>query len=338
MGYSVHTISSITEIPALWAAFASAEGWTVDTSNPNQPVITRTGYPNAMPIRLKATISGNNHDITVDSPTGEVTSASVTRSPVLNPDAVANGQYAVAPTKVHFIGRGTSEPFIATVIEYGYNLYRHIYTGYMEKCSSYEGGEVISGSNFMPIGMATSSSTVEFRSRNYISHLFEYVNPASTTLYIGGVRVIHPNNPTPFRRFYANGFTSSIDGFANASRNSTVMGGWRDCVNGGYGIVGRSNYSMGAVLSKIRLLITKDQGGVTRFQNIGNVAGIRFINIQDLEPGQQVSTGSKNFIVFPAFSKSTSTSISTASGLSTQAQRRARSETSHYLGYAYELD
>lgn len=334
MAYAVHAITSITEIPALWAAFAASAGFIVDNSVPSAPTIKHPGYAGGLPFRMQTSISGLNHDIRVDSAT-VVTNVSVTRSPILNPTLTTGGAAAVLPTKVHFIGDTTGEPFLATVVEYGFNLYRHVYVGYMEKSSSYSGGEVISGSNFAPTELGSGVQSTVY---NAARSIYQPPFCVSTNLEAGGVRVVHANSPAAWRRFWATGTTSSatISTFASTSRGVTVLGGWRDNVNTGYANSGQSNFSSSAILSPVNLLITKDNSGKTVFQQIGRVSGARMVNVRNIEPGAQVAVGSKNWIVFPCISKRSDPTYQQASPAS--GSRYPNINNSSHEGMAYRIN
>lgn len=301
MAYTVHTITSVTEIPALWASFAASVGFTVDTSIPAAPTIKHPGFAGGLPFRMQTAISGSNHDIRVDSAT-VVTNVSVTRSPILNPTLVTGAWAVVLPTKVHFIGNTSGEPFLATVVEYGFNLYRHVYVGYMEKSASYTGGEVISGSNFCPTELSSGAAVNAY---NALRSINQPPFCVTDNLEAGGVRVAHAKSPSVWRRFFASGTTSGsdINTYASTSRGSTVLGGWRDSVNTGYANSGQSNFASAAILTPINLLITTNSSGKTGFQQIGRVSGARMVNVRNIEPGAQVAVGSSNWIVFPVFSK-----------------------------------
>lgn len=334
MAYSVHAITSITEIPALWAAFASSIGFTVNTSVPSAPTIKHPGYADGLPFRMQTNVSGMNHDIRVDSAT-VVTNVSVTRSPILNPTMTAGGAAVVLPTKVHFIGSTVGEPFLATVVEYGYNLYRHIYVGYMEKSSSYTGGEVISGSNFAATELSSLITTYQYNADRAV---YQPPFSISTNQEAGGVRVVHANSPSAWRRFFASGTGSYTDitGFASTSRGVTVMGGWRDGVNTGYANSGQSNFSSSAILAPVNLLITKNNAGKTVFQAIGKVSGARMINIRNIEPAAQVTVGSKDWIVFPTISKRSTPTYQ--QGTSTTGSRYPNINNSSHEGMAYRTN
>ena len=301
MAYTTHTITSITEIPALWAAFAASVGFTVDTSVAGAPTIKHPSYAGGLPFRMQTNITGMNHEIRVDSAT-VVTNVSVTRSPITNPTLTAGGAFTSLPTKVHFIGSTTGEPFLATVVEYGFNLYRHVFVGYMEKTSAYTGGEVISGSNFITSELTNANQTYPYNNTRAWNQPPFCVSAALET---GGVRVIHANSPNAWRRFIATGTTdnANIQTYARTSIGTTVIGGWRDGINTGYANSGQSNFSSSVILAPVNLYITKDVSGKTAFQHIGRVSGTRMVNVRNIEPGAQVTVGSSNWVAFPVFSK-----------------------------------
>ena len=132
MAYQESVVSSITEIPALIATFAAANGWTVSGAN-----YTRPG--GGITFVLDATISGAAHTL---SWTQGTESARII-SPRLN--GTSETPVTSIPSKVHLFAATTPQPFIAIVVEYGFNSYRHLYLGNMVKAGAYTGGEVIAG-------------------------------------------------------------------------------------------------------------------------------------------------------------------------------------------------
>ena len=139
MTYSAQVVTAVTDIPSAISAFAFARGWTQASDT-----ITRPGGGRAFDIR--ATIAGTNnreHRVFIEDnldPTGRLV---WTQMPWI--DGVSGNPVVLTPTKLHLFGNNTPwapEPFIACVIECGYNHYRHLYIGNAVKAGSYTGGEL----------------------------------------------------------------------------------------------------------------------------------------------------------------------------------------------------
>lgn len=340
MAYTSHLITTLSEVVPLWAAFASSCGWTVDNSTPAAPAITHPGQPGSLPMRMKYETSGTyGRRLVVDSPSSTIITGSARMtSPVLNPTQTSGGQSVSAPTRVHFMGSTTGTPYIATVVEFGYNSYRHVYVGFMEKSSSYGGGEVFSATWGIEDGGSITGNQIGWAAPAGGKPLFNAASSVNGGNNRGGVRVVHASVPIPWREFRATtGGGSDINGWANSTRDITVFGGYLEGPNTGYAIAGKSEYAVSAVVAPIPLLLTVTIAGVLYFKNIGRPTGVRHINVENFEPGAQVSVGSRNFIVFPWMSKRPTTTVNFGTSALPSASRVPNFETSGYLGYAYEI-
>lgn len=341
MAYSSHLITTLQEVIPLWAAFAQSIGWTVNTTVPAAPTITHPTQAGAAPFRLQySTNSTYGRRLTVDSPDATVTGTARSNAPVLNPTLTAGGSVISAPTKVHFVGSTSGAPFLATIVEFGFNSYRHIYVGYMNKSSAYDGGEIMSATWGMETGSPTGTQ-IAWDTTNGVKPLFTgctQVTGAGTDR--GGLRVVHAKCPIPWREFRANtpNSTADLNYFAATTRDITAIGGYLDGSSTGYAIAGKSEYTVSAVVAPIPILLTTTIGGNCYFRNVGTPRGIRHINMENFEPGAQVAVGSRNFIVFPWMSKRSNTVTIFPPSTVAIANRHPQAENSAYMGYAYELD
>lgn len=337
MAYSVHNISALTDVPALVGAFALANGFDTDLSDANAPIITCPGDSNSvetnLPVRLQATISGTNnqnHDLfwstNVDSNSAafDTDNSAFTTSPKLNGSATNNPTVSL-PTKVHIFGGavGTNSPFIAIVIEYGFNLYRHLFFGKMEARGDYTGREVCCGAT----GPRNSSGSVRnWYSSSHGQFLFSAAQELWSASLAGFCRIVHADNPTEFRTFTRPITTTTpFDEFTNAQ----VVGGFQDAFNDGFVARGISPFSGVVPLVPINLYAPMPIVGDTSFVPIGRPPGVRLVNMRDLEPGQQIEVGNETWRVFPHSSKREDLTITP------NAFNWPTLESSYYLGYAY---
>src|SRR5262245_47611932 len=145
MAYSEHLISSMEDIPALFATFAESVGWIVGSTSDGLATVRHPTLPNAAEFAIYAIIAGLSHDLVVtrvDTTPTQTAYECRTRSPILGHPAATR-----IPSKLYLFGNLVPEPFLIATVEYGFNLYRHVYVGNMEKLGSYDGGEVFSASN-----------------------------------------------------------------------------------------------------------------------------------------------------------------------------------------------
>ena len=338
MAYQVSNVSALSEIPAIVGTFAATVGFTVDSSTPSAPIVTHPTEAGALSFKLEAQTAHPGSGITAltyyDRLVWTCTTAgplpAAAYSPRLHSGAAA--PTTPAPTKVHLFGALTPEPYIAIVIEYGYNLYRHLYLGHMVKASGYTGGEIISGQG-VGSGVTTSSDLNSDPSRFYASHndLFSGSQSFNST-HCGGARIVHAGNATAWRSFYKNSTWSTNFETTMASQGSSIiLGGYQDPVNYGYAAEGRAPYSAQVILPPIDLYIGQIVGGFTRFQFVGYPPGIRMVLLDQLDPGAEVTVGSDTWMVFPALRKSASSSVPVGS----ISPYWPIADSSAYRGYAY---
>lgn len=319
MAYQESIVSAITDIPALVATFAASEGWTV--SGTTSPILTRPG--GGLSFQLTAGISGSDHTLQwAESGGSTATNNARVTSPKLNGTA---GSPAVSiPSKVHLFADTDPEPFMAIVIEYAFNSYRHLYLGNLVKASNFTGGEVISGAQAFN-SASSSHYPMSYRSSEYLfsGHWKGVLAEANS----GGLYAAHANNPTAWRKFFCDAsypFYGNFDG-------TEAIGGFGDDVNDGYLARGRSAFAGVQILTPVNLYATMPISGDTLFAPLGHPAGVRMINMADLEPGGEFEIGSQTWKYFPAFAKGATTVARSSAGWGV-------SESSYNVGYAYPKD
>ena len=303
MAYSVSSITTLAEIPALWSAFATAQGFIVDTTSPAQPTVKHPSQAGAEAFKMVVTLAGLNHDVTLSSVSAVATSTAVTRSPILRPSGTTD--VTSIPTKLHLFGGLSPKPYLAGVIEYGYNLYRHFYFGHAEQLSAYDGGEIITGSTQ---GISTSYAGYPFHFNNAAHRAFPFgaLCLHAAPGFNGGMRLTHAGNAVPWRTFkHSRTMTAdNIDTTFSTDGANIVLGGLGDSVNSGFPLAGKSAFSGANILSPINLYIGKRVSSQQYFQAVGRPAGVRLVNMEDLEPGAEITVGSTVWRVFPVFAKS----------------------------------
>lgn len=330
MAYQEYTITTIADIPSIVASFAANMGWDVAAG----PVLRHPNYkglgPGGLAFALTATISGLNHDLKWTCTT-DATRSAACRSPIFQFAVTPNG-VTQTPTKLYLIGMLAPEPYIAIVIEYGYNLYRHLYLGYMEKQGVYDGGMCVSAVNGPTLQNFGDYHWLDNRNTQY---LFKGHSDSGVTLgdaFRGGVEVIAAENPTSWRRF--NDKVSA--GFAGESQaigqgNFEVYGGFGDGFNEGYVAKGKNRIAGANILAPINLYISRKITNDWRARGIGRPTGVRMINIDEIDPQATFDVGGETWHSFAARAKDSrlyDARFDTGS-------RYRLYETSYFLGYAY---
>lgn len=317
--YQQFAVAAVTDVPAVIATFAQSIGWTIPAAN----TVQRPGGGEQFAISASITGAGTSlrHRVfvtRVSNPAHRV----FTESPMLNGSAA--GPAIPSPSKLHMIGGLLPEPYIAAVIEYGFNLYRHIYIGNMEKLGAYSGGEVISA-NLPNFSGSTSNFTLDHNTNRY---LFCGRNDVyATAADNGGVNVVHADNPNPWRTFKAAWSLAGTIG-GTVPSEASVLGGYTDGPNDPYLSHAKSAYAGSQVLVPINLWCPKGVNPDMRYVPIGRPAGVRQIRMDGLDPGSSVEVGNKVWRVFPELSKKILQAVS-------RGTYYAAEESSYFAGLAY---
>lgn len=336
MAYSEHTITNLTDIPPLVHTFATGLGLNV-TGTTGVPIIRNPNYmgagPGGLAFQLTTSISGVNNDLTWTATSGVsgFTPSSKIRSPILATDVAPTVGVAQPPTKVFLIGMLAPQPYLAIIVEYGYNLHRHLYVGFMEKIGNYLGGEVLSSQNG-PV-LTSSSAVTDLTTSNCKNHMFSARQTLwNTTGGCGGVHISHADNAKPWRNFYC---PNSIYGNIATSvfAGGEVIGGYGDAINDP--LVAKAHNGLAGVtlMTPVDLYAVQPVTGDVRFRPIGRPSGVRLCNIRDLEPQVTLAFGAETWKVFAACAKGDTDEeprAGTSSGL-----RYRKYESTGHLGIAY---
>lgn len=322
MAFDTNNIATLAEIPALVATFAASQGWTVDSTNPSAPLLTRPG--GGLPVLVQGFdgLPNGLGEINLSSPANAGARA---RTLNIRINGTAAAPVIPTPTRLFlFSGTEESSAFIAGVIEFGFNRYRMFYIGNMVRKGNYTGGEVIAGNAFQP-------ETVSFRyplTTDDHKYLFKgtqsfFTSPADT----GWVHVIHPESDTLFKPFFSS-LSVTVDPVQNIDVGS-VFGGNFDNVNDTLLVYGEQHFAAANLINPVQLY---EGVGTPRFlRPLGHPAGARSVNMTNLSPGQQITVGSINWRVYPEFRKSDLTSISQGPN----ATSYAADESSVFAGMAF---
>lgn len=315
MAYQQSTISSLADIPAIVAAFASGKGWTVSGNT-----FRRADDSSATVFTLAADIQSTDHWLRV---TASGAPRAMIRSPKLNGTAAV--PQIPLPTSLHLFASATPQPYIAIVVQYDYNRYRHLYIGNVVKFGAYTGGECISGTNVYASNNGFDRYPISYRFDT--GHLFQASSRTMAAADSGGIRVQHANNPTTWRQFFGTDNYNPMGQFDT----TTVLGGFGDDINDGYVARGQSPFAGVSILTPINLYASMPVTGDTVFVPVGYPAGVRLVNMEDFDPGVTITVGDSQWMVFPAISKNPVLDApKSATGW-------AQFETSGMVGYAYPV-
>jgi len=351
MAFATYSVTELSEIPAAVEAFAGQIGFLTGTLD-GDIFIQHPTYAGAKRFTFRAGAQGSGSGyqehgfVTLRDDTGAPLRdlpGAVFASPKFNVTGEANvaALQVQKPTALRLFGNcDTTAPdagnsWIAGVVEYGFNLYRHFYAGYIDKLTSFGGGEVVTGSSCWNADNSTSSSR-RFDDASVSLLPFSMKNNWVEGLG-GGVFIDHPGNAVPYRTFYSSSSISEFDPAFSGFGERCVLGGYMDSINTGYVNVAKSPFSGEQILVPINLYIGQRVADNQYFQAIGAPHGVRMVHIEDLEPGVTVPVGSAQWQIFPVFSKSSSASMP-RNGPNSSGYRFPNSNSSLYLGMAYRMD
>lgn len=308
MAYQSYNITSLSQIIAHVASFAALQGWTVTGGDTYQ-------HP-TLPGAITATLSATATELQFLANEAGAPLAKI-EVPYLNLVG------AVAPTKLHIFTALLPQPYIALCVEFGFNLYRHLYFGYVEKVGAYNGGEVLAASNHQK----QSNSILR---ENYYETQHQFLFNGHQNRWgsdlAGGVRVSHVNNTNLWRTFDETNGTLDQN---TEWLDDKAFGGFKDGSNDGFVAHGQSPFLGANILAPIDLYAPRFPGINPHMVPLGRPAGVRMVNMQNLEPGAQIVVGGQNWRVFAAHSKQDYIIPAAHVGL------YPATETSYYVGYAY---
>lgn len=302
MAYQNNSIGSLSAVLPLAATFAAAHGWSV--SGNTYDAGTGTTF----------TLSSASDSLTW-TPSDSAAPRTFAASPKLN--GTSGIPSIPSPTQLHMFASATPAPYLIIVIQYDYNLYRHLYLGNMVKVGSYTGGEVLDAVNTFA---SNDGFQYPISYRNRTRNLFNARSRVIGTPNTGGVRV-----GSTWRKFFGTDASNPMGQFDDA----TVLGGFGDDINDGYLARGRSTFAGSQILVPVNLYATVPVTGDTTFMPLGHPAGVRLVHMQDIDPGQSIAIGGVTWRCFPATRKSVATTV----GKSTSGW--AADESSYFVGYAY---
>lgn len=296
MTYSLQAVASWQDVVDEIETFAAARGWTTTGGSGAAATIENPSTT------LVTTLTASTDYLTL-SPASGVDSRC--RKPWLN-GTYPGTPSKVNPVQVHLFGNNSpysapdTEPFIAAVVGFGFNNYRHIYIGTLVAAGNYTDGDVVTCNDFSQT--YTDLYPVNARSR----YLFNAYNAHSDgATYAGGAKITHADNSTTWRAFLAAGVsTSFLTKNWNSLDGTEVFGGNADGFNDGMVHRAHADFAAGQLLVPVNLYCSDgDDGTNYRIRPLGHVSGARLIDMDGMDPEEQFSISADDWRAFPEFSK-----------------------------------
>lgn len=319
MAYSNTAITGFTDILPALTTVAAAAGWAVSGSGATRN-LTRPGG-GAQLVVTYATGALLEERLEVRCPSLSATLFAQTTNIRIN--GTTSAPDVPAPSDLHlFTGVESGQAFIAGVIQFGFNRYRHFYIGNTVKRGAYAGGECFAGTQFL-----NSNSSGNYPANtSQAKFLFgASSNLTSTPLPVdghGAVHVDHAGNAVKLFPNRLNPIGAAGIGFV-ANR---VFGGANERVNEAVSAYGEMPFDAATLITPMNLYIT--EGSPVRARAVGHPAGARLVSMKNLAPNATFIIAGNTWRAFPFFRKSASNVVPFGTGWGAD-------ETSQYLGAAY---
>lgn len=319
MAYTTHTVSSMADLLGHIVSAATTAGW----ANPAANTIT---LPGGMTCVLSATDGTFDKTLRLEDST-DPTRYTEFRAPYIN--GVATGQPDTpTPTKLSLFTGTAPDHYIAGVVEFGFNSYRHFYFGHMDKIGNYGSLGLLSSNQFNYGYGDTTLPTWDYSSNR---NLFgSRCQSATLRADAGGMDITHIDRTDPdWARFGA--VVSSINAHSGLDGNE-IIGGSLDGINTVDTFQGKSAFAGQNILVPPNLYITEGAGASVRYRPLGKPHGVRFVNLEGLDTDSSITVGADTWRVFAEFRRSSNT---VGVRDDTAPNRYIDAELSYHLGIAY---
>lgn len=352
MAYRESACTDMDQVPGLIASFAGSLGWAVENDGAAR-LLRRPGAGGTQfrVATVKSTVGSTNYEAVSVARVGLAAFATnlatelryqyaLLRSPWLS--SAQRQPFIPKPSKLHCFGEGGANPFLAFVVEYGFNVYRCLYLGTLGAGLALGGGEVVSVSSGVT-GMTQTWFDIGQSGWNGLFSGRYHSNEGTTGLSDshGGIYIAGKDDAgvVGFSRFgFPDGNSDpSLAGVASPFRG--VWGGPRDGPDDQLISAGFSPFSGNVILHAINLFTAVNSGTETRAAPLGHVVGARAVNMRDIEPGSLHEIGNKLWRCFPMLRKNfdavTRAGEPDATGTGGNRYVYAREDTSWYWGVAF---
>lgn len=228
------------------------------------------------------------------------------------------GSGYVSPTRLHIFGGVSGAPYIGVAIEFTPGLYRHLYLGYMEKLGSYGGGEIVSGSYW-------NKNSTTSRSYTDTVHKYPFRGVTSFAPYTNVQGVLRAAHGELGGEAYLINHAAANSNVNTVPTVDSILGGFGDNIIETSLAVGTNPLVGSNLLVPINMFRVLPS---SRYQPLGRPAGVRMINIADIDPAAPISVGGKTWRCFPVFKKGSTGSVGA----------NYSDESSYIIGIAYLED
>ncbi len=354
MAYQLYTLANIEDVPAKIVDFVTNNmtGWSAATggAGPNGETTCTVDVPGtpAHTMQVLAKDGTAKTDIYCDNyvrireNSGTPVNDARTYAPCY---PTGPNEPDVAPRtadKLFLFGHpapsGSEATGLAGVISFGTNRYRHFYIGRLDKRGTWTDGLVFDASNHNE--WKNYYHGPDTWDNDYHKYLFRGIwtgdqySGIITGDHVGGVIIDSPDDPETFRRFWCSNLSSYGNYLSGLGIGKEVFGGPLDGPLSGLFMAGFAPGGDSNIVLPIELYSNQDTGSSDRmYRPLGSVVGAFMVNMKNLAPEQEITVGSRTFMVFPAARVDLSSDVNTfGSGNDYWPEE----DNSGPIGYAYE--
>jgi hypothetical protein len=233
------------------------------------------------------------------------------------------------PTKLSLFTGAAPDHFLAGVVEFGANSYRHFYIGHAEKIGNYTSDGMLSCNQF---NFGYGTTTIPDFDYRFNSYMFGSRCDSSTIRATsGGMDIQHIDRVDPAWARFGMATGSSVNSH-NVMKTNCVVGGSFDGINTVEMYQGQSAFAGQTILTPINLYLTEGDDAAMRLRPLGKPHGVRLVNLENLDTDTSITVGGDTWRVFAEFRRSANTD---GEKNPSAPNRYLNAELSHYMGLAY---
>lgn len=293
MAYAELTATSPDDVIDKIATFASSNGWTIHRNNLVSTNRTLTLSKGTDYIHVYNT---NNTDIYLLISVGYDGALAPSAQP--NPSGSAQTNLLAGPyTKLYLFADSSPSNYIHVAVETSGGIFRHMSFGMMDKLGTWTGGTYVDGT-YWELGNLTAYFWGDYHSALFCSRS----NVPNTTC--GSIRcdIAEDSVTNGFARLTDNGFSyRAYTGlYCGRSNNADGTGYLTSQFYDRNAAPFSSQVTLGTILADV-----SRTGGF--WSTLGAFPNVRYLNIANFAPGQEITIGTDTWKVFPMLRKGVGT-------------------------------
>lgn len=301
MAYETGSTTGNADLVAKLAVFAQANGWSYGTCSGGHFSLSKNG--------VFVSVAYDSSNIYLMGNTG-YSSGSTWNTQPGNSGFTSTTNFMSGTHKAYHFFAG--DTYIYAVVEVSTNIFRHFNFGLLTKYGTYDGGQFVNGTRW---GISSAFSDWQGGAANYPYHQY-HIAPFDDR----GINVYSKNHV----RADINGFTNKYWDINAANQSSNARSVVRASLGllDGLGPRGVNMFNLRTILLPIYVDVIRSAG---LYSCIGQAPDCRYVNMFLYNPGQLITIGSDEWMIFPLCQKT-----------STWDNNTSTVQSSAYMGLAYK--